>query len=276
MRLCFLLGAVPVFVKEVRANSAAGNTLFYTRSDDTDNTGFFDAGPDLSSTWETSTVAITLRGTHGDVVMPGPESWSTSDIDEPYTGILPADTRTLLASWLADYVSGSSVTLILDDGVPVNVAPNFADDTGDAVSWTVGVAIGTITVPEATGTPTPTYAVQGSLPGGIAFNASTRQITGTPTGAGSGTITIRATNSEGMDDWSVSYAATVADPLPLAISAGTGSGSVSVALAKTPPPLLLSDFDASGLETDALALIEAAAPIDVYAAPPRTSRGNTS
>lgn len=83
-----------------------------------------------------------------------------------------------------------------------DVAPSFTDNTGDEITGTVGTAIASVTVPAASGTPTPTYAVQGSLPAGLAFNTSTRVLSGTPTAAGSGTITIRATNSEGFDDWS--------------------------------------------------------------------------
>ena len=86
------------------------------------------------------------------------------------------------------------------------VAPSFADPTGDAQTWTVNTAIASITVPAASGNPTPTYAVVGSLPSGLSFNTSTRVISGTPTATGSGTITIRATNSVNTADWAVSYA----------------------------------------------------------------------
>ena len=92
--------------------------------------------------------------------------------------------------------------------------PNFADDTGNAQNWTVGTSIPSITVPAASGNPAPTYAAVGNLPGGINFNANTRVISGTPTGAGSGTIRIRAMNSEGSDDWTVGYAATAALTVP--------------------------------------------------------------
>ena len=50
-----------------------------------------------------------------------------------------------------------------------------------------------------------TYSVVGSLPAGLAFNATTRVISGTPTEAGSGTITISARNDAGSDTWTVSY-----------------------------------------------------------------------
>ena len=93
-------------------------------------------------------------------------------------------------------------------------APSFTDDTGDDQDWTQNDAITDILVPTASGAPAPTYAVQGSLPAGIAFNTTTRVISGTPTAVGSGTITIRATNSEGNADWTVDYT-TTAPPVDL-------------------------------------------------------------
>ena len=85
------------------------------------------------------------------------------------------------------------------------VAPTFADDTGNAQTWIVDASIAAITVPAATGSPSPTYARVGNLPDGIAFNVNTRVISGTPTETGNGTIRIRATNSAGFDDWTVTY-----------------------------------------------------------------------
>ena len=91
---------------------------------------------------------------------------------------------------------------------------SFADDTGDAQSWMQNDAITPLTVPAATGNPAPTYAVEGSLPVGIAFDTTTRVLSGTPTATGSGTITIRATNSEGMADWTVDYTTVAALAAP--------------------------------------------------------------
>ena len=96
---------------------------------------------------------------------------------------------------------------------PTLSAPSYADDTGTPQAWTQSVAISGITVPAASGNPTPTYAPVGNLPAGITFNASTRLILGTPTAIGSGTITIRATNSEGSDDWTVDYTTSAAGAL---------------------------------------------------------------
>ena len=53
--------------------------------------------------------------------------------------------------------------------------------------------------------PTPAYAVVGVLPSGLAFDDTLLTITGAPTDQGSGTITVRATNSEGSADWTIAY-----------------------------------------------------------------------
>ena len=91
--------------------------------------------------------------------------------------------------------------------VPATAAPNWADDTGDPISAQVGTAISDVVVPAATGNPDPTYAVVGSLPAGVTFTPASRTLSFTTASieAGSGTITIRATNSQGSDDWTVAY-----------------------------------------------------------------------
>ncbi|PPF82242.1 hypothetical protein C5B96_09825 [Subtercola sp. Z020] len=52
---------------------------------------------------------------------------------------------------------------------------------------------------EARGTPAPTLSLVGSLPAGLSFDASTGQLSGTPTAAGSSTVTVRAHNLAGPD-----------------------------------------------------------------------------
>ena len=67
-----------------------------------------------------------------------------------------------------------------------------------------------ITVPEATGNPVYNFAY---LPLGISFDANTRVISGAPTSPGfSGTIRIRASNSQGEDFWTVDFAITEPPP----------------------------------------------------------------
>ena len=127
------------------------------------------------------------------------------DMTEPYSW-LPSNSAEVIT--FANHVRGLALadrnaTLTLTDD-PATAAPAFADDTGDAQSWTQNTAIASITVPAATGGPTPTYVATGR-PAGINFNTTTRVLSGTPTATGSGTITIRASNSEGSDDWTVAY-----------------------------------------------------------------------
>ena len=88
--------------------------------------------------------------------------------------------------------------------------PSWADDTGDHQDWVVGSMILPITVPEATGNPIYNFAY---LPLGISFDANTRIISGTPTVAQSGTIRIRAANSQGEGFWTVDFT-TAAPPGP--------------------------------------------------------------
>ena len=121
---------------------------------------------------------------------------------------------------------GDATLTLTDAPVVLNVAPAFADNTGNAQTWTQNTAIAPITVPEATGDPVPTY-VAVDAPNGIAFNAGTRVISGTPTTAGSGTITVMATNSAGTADWTVAY--TIAAPLTLRerlVGVDGGSGNL--------------------------------------------------
>ena len=85
---------------------------------------------------------------------------------------LPAAAQTLLDN----IATGDRWILALARPATVDVAPSFTDSTGDDQDWTQNTAITAITVPTASGTPTPTYAVEGSLPAGIAFDTSTRVI----------------------------------------------------------------------------------------------------
>ena len=121
---------------------------------------------------------------------------------EPYAWS-PSNSADVIA--FANHVrslTNHNALLTLTDG---SYAPAFVPATGDVTYWTQNEAITPITVPAAGGEPDPTYAPVGNLPAGINFNAGTRAISGRPTGIGSGTIRIRATNSEGSADWTVAY-----------------------------------------------------------------------
>ena len=110
----------------------------------------------------------------------------------------------------------------------VAAPPVFADDTGDAISGTVGTAISGVTIPTATGNPNPAYFQVGASPAGITVTLPTLgnagSITGTPTAVGSGTITIRAMNSHGNADWTVDYDFISTDPVEVVRATLTPDG----------------------------------------------------
>ena len=172
-------------------------------------------GDDLSDQFE-STGQFILR--HGTNVLTLNMA-DTSDSDEPYTWTGDAAGTAFFRS-----IPSAGAELTLTMNAVAASPPVFSDATGDALSGLVGEAITDVVVPAASGAPTPTYAVQGSLPAGLAFDTSTRTISGTPTSAGSGTITIRATNSGGVADWTAAYSF-VADTAPSAPTVANQTGS---------------------------------------------------
>ena len=97
---------------------------------------------------------------------------------------------------------------------PANAAPSFVVDTGNPQTWMQNQSITPLTVPAAQGFPAPAYATVGALPAGLAFDVITRVLSGAPTAVGSGTIRIRATNSEGTADWTVAYTTNPANAAP--------------------------------------------------------------
>ena len=164
------------------------------------------------------------------------------------------------ATWgsaISDPPGQSSTSGIAFDPRAVAVAPSWADDTGDAISGTVGTAITPVNVPTADGEPVPTYAASG-LPGGLSFNTATRVLSGTPTAAGSGTITVTATNSAGTADWTVAYSFASGTPTDQDVTAeGRHDTRSAVTVSEEAPPLTLADSDDTGLDVDCKALLVA-------------------
>ena len=86
-------------------------------------------------------------------------------------------------------------------GTGTDTSPSFAgvSEPGNQ-TYTVGTAIDTLTLPEASGGDgTLTYSLSPDVPG-LTFNATTRQLTGTPTSAGSYSMTYRVRDVDGDTD----------------------------------------------------------------------------
>ena len=180
---------------------------------------------DLSDQFESTGQFIIRHGTNVLTL----NMADTPDSTEPYKWTaLPA----AITFWRTIPAAGVELTITMN--AIAASAPAFSDPTGDALSGLVGGAITDVVVPAASGAPTPTYAVQGSLPAGLAFDPSTRTISGTPTSVGSGTITIRATNSGGHADWTVAYSF-AADTTPSAPTVANQTGAVNTPVDLTLP-----------------------------------------
>ena len=233
--------------------TAAGSgtiTITATNSEGSDDwTVDFTTAADVEAPAFTDSTGDAITGTVGTAItaITVPEADGNPDPTYAVVGALPSglafDTGTRVLSGTPTAAGSGTITIRATNSEgtadwtvaytfdPDVEAPAFADNTGDAVEWFTGIEIATFVVPAASGTPAPTYAVVGTLPGGIGFDLATRQISGTPTAARTGTIRIRATNSEGSDDWTVAYT--------------------------TVNPLVLADSDDEGLEVDAKALLVA-------------------
>ena len=185
-------------------------------------------GPDLSTAWETNGF-IQLTASDGtSFTVP---STDITDRSESYLiDVTDEDGLVAFANHIRS-LTDKSATLVLDDGAAV--APSWNDNTGDAITGLAGTAIIPITVPAVdAGTPAPVYAASG-LPAGLAFNTSTRVISGTPSAAGRGTITITATNSAGRSARTHDYAFTnpnLAPTVLIATHAQAVEGGASIAL----------------------------------------------
>src|SRR5437879_1067302 len=98
-----------------------------------------------------------------------------------------------------------------------------------------------------TATNSPTSFGATGLPAGLALNATTGLISGTPTSAGASTVTLSATNAGGTGTQTL--AVTITPATPVITSAGTATGQVGVAfsyqMTATNSP---TSFGATGLD----------------------------
>jgi hypothetical protein len=82
----------------------------------------------------------------------------------------------------------------------------------------------------ATGTAPITWStVSGSLPAGLALNAGTGGISGTPTGYGASSFTVRATNASGSDDQALTLTVNEAGTVPVIATPSLAVGQVGTA-----------------------------------------------
>ena len=108
--------------------------------------------------------------------------------------------------WRIDRIAGSTEP---PTGAGTNTPPSFAAGSGPGNrAYTVGTAIETLTLPAASGGDgTLSYSLSPDVPG-LTFDASARQLSGTPTAAGSYSMTYTVTDEDGDTD-SLAFSITV-------------------------------------------------------------------
>ena len=154
--------------------------------------------------------------------------------------------------WRIDRIAGS--TEPTGGGAPgtggggADTSPGFAAGSGPGDrSYTVGRAMDTLTLPEATGgNGTLTYSLSPDVPG-LSFNAAARQLSGTPAAAGTYAMTYAATDEDGDTD-TLSFAIVVIDDDEVQVLQDFGDvRTVEV----TPPGLVhVSVVDGRGFEPE--------------------------
>ena len=120
-------------------------------------------------------------------------------------------------------------TITVQNPDPPDTAPTFAGTVGDQ-TYTVGEVIASLTLPRASGgNGSLSYSLTPAVPG-LVFAVATRTLSGTPTAAGSYTMTYQAvdgdTNTAASDAALLTFTISVLEPAPPPDSAPAFAGSV--------------------------------------------------
>ena len=227
-----------------------------------------DAGADASvrgnrqETYQISDAAVTVQNAMG------PTTYSWQRIGGPHAADLDDDS--ILNPTVQDTNDVSTDTVITyrltatnngvsaSDTIRITItpdlrAPTFPNATGTDQAWTIGDFV-QLRIPTANGNPTPTYTGAG-LPAGLEVHYP--YVQGRPTTAGSGTVVITATNTEGSDTWSFDWVVSAPPTQELAMEAEAGDPTAAFALSAIGPPMHLSMAARAGNPTAAFGNLRA-------------------
>ena len=133
-----------------------------------------------TTNWDTAQT-VTVTGVNDSVDNPGDRRTAT---------VTHAPTS---ADAVYNTVNIASVTVTVTDDDALPTVPSIANPT-----WPIDLPIVPLTLPMADpATGTPSYALTGTLPAGLTYDASSRTISGTPTAAGVARLTYSVTDTVG-------------------------------------------------------------------------------
>ncbi len=198
----------------------------------------------------TGPTSFTFSTTGSSTFTPTVTGYPTPTLD--VTGTLPPGITFSGGSFSGAATSGDAasyqVTLTANNGVgsPASASLTLHVGSGPAFAsppptgtWTVG-SFGDVTL-AADGSPTPTYAETGTLPGGLTFDTTTGVVSGTPV-AGTGGMyptTVTATDSQGSTQTSftivVDEAPSITAPTSTALEVGR-AGTIQLGATGYPAP----------------------------------------
>ena len=178
----------------------------------------------------------TLTSSNAQAVQPAGNGWTIADAGRADTG----------SGWAA-IADGASSRISISAGDAPSVS--FGSSTIAGQAYARNAAITTLTLPAATaafGTPTITYSVSPALPAGLSFDATTRQLSGTPSAAASSkqyTYTATTGGATATLTFSIVITDVPAKPSTPTLTAGQGHIAVAWTAPAAPADDPITDYD---------------------------------
>ncbi|HTB52216.1 MAG TPA: putative Ig domain-containing protein, partial [Ferruginibacter sp.] len=217
--------------------TSAGEWLNYTVNVATTGTYTFQARVASAATGNTFHVEVDGFNISGSITVPNSGGWQNWETVSFTTPTITSGQHVIRFYEETGGYNINYYTLIAIASAPViSSSATATGTTGSSFSYTI----------TASNAPT-SYAAPG-LPAGLSINTSTGVISGTPTTAGTSTVTVSATNATGTGTKAVTFTINPAVAAPVVSSAATATGTVgsafSYAITASNAP---TSYNASGL-----------------------------
>ena len=208
-----------------------------------------------TATGGNGTLSYTLTGPDGGAL---PDGLSFDAARRTLSGTPTGSQDAVTYTYTVTDADGNSDTLTFTIEIAEDLMPTFGDATVANQSWTQGTEIEALVLPEATGgNGTLSYTLTGpgggAVPAGLALDAVTRTLSGTPSGSQAAAIyTWTATDADG-DTATLTFAITIAEDPHRALVQGAVESALAAVARRTMAGALenvgarMGDVGASGM-----------------------------